>query len=239
MGKASFNSVWRRIGLLALLGMIGGWGLIGCRSPLETRVTPTRTPVATPTPDTYPLDLPFLGVRLRLPSGWQGVQAMGPERPWVFVVPLERYSDEDVPLMPLPLLQAEEEEILIPPDPPYLLAYAYQRPLSRPWRAQEVYFGLTELGILTTEVVEDFGRPEPFRVPRGSGWRSDLLLKGPAGEYRARLSLLPMPFPQWIFVLWGMSPPDTWPELEEIYQQILLWLNFRQTPPPPAPPSDS
>lgn len=236
MTKTHTSLVANRLWFLGLgLGLFGlGLLLSGCASASQ-QGTPSsgafiQTP--TPTPDRYALDVPELGLRLWLPHDWQAVQGEGPTHPWVFLVPVSRYSDEDEAPFPPPLLQAEEEGILLPPDPPYMLVYVYFRPESRPWEPREVYFALDELGILTEETVETFSSPTPFQGPRGTGWYADLrLITGDEDVLQARLSIMDTPFSGWTFALWGVAPENAWDFLQVPYQQMLFLVDFVQAPP--------
>lgn len=224
MGKSLL--LWMGLGLLGMGAVLGG-----CSSFSQPGTLPPAHMTPTPTPERYSILVPELGLRLWLPRDWQAIQGEGPVRPWIFLVPVHRYSDEDDGTFPPPLLLAEEEGILLPPEPPYMLAYAYLRPGSRPWHPREVYFALDELGILAGETVESFSSPTAVQGPRGAGWYVDLRLLSPAeGTLQARLAILNMPFQRWTFVLWGVASPDTWNPLLETYQQVLLLVDFVQAP---------
>ncbi len=222
------SSLFLLIGV-GLLGM--GVFLGGCSSPSRQGTTWSASITPTPTPEHYALDVSKLGLRLWVPRGWQAVQGEGPSGPWIFLVPLGRYSDEDAMLFPPPLLDAEEEGILLPPEPPYMLAYVYLRPATRPWKSREVYFALDELGILVGETLEVLPSPTAFQSPRGAGWYVDFRLStSEESALQARLTILNTPFPQWTFVFWGMASPDSWSALLETYQQVLLRVDFVQAP---------
>ncbi len=222
--------------MFLLLGLLVGCGGTPATLPGE------QEPQPTPTAARYPVDVEELGFRLWVPQSWQVWKASDePGRPWIFLLPPDVGNEGD----------EVEEEVLgpsseegeegwdpdaLPPDPPYILAYAYPRERGAALRGRDVYFALSETGLVTVEDVE-IGQPRPVTFPRGQGWEAELTLQSPDGTiYRGRLTILSMP-ESWVFVMVGVVPEGSWETFWNDYREMLVRVDFFPPLPTPTPES--